>query len=154
MSLCRDILKNVWTVSVHTMKVSGVLYCFFGMYWQKQANKQTDKTHFFVFIQVWNKISMSKWWSDFNFWLNFPFIFKVFCIILCFVAHNKIHKPLQPQAFPSVSNFENYWAFIAALDLCTKQFNCLKKNKNERSICIQQKNKIKMGAQRIITAFY
>lgn len=107
----------------------------------KQTNKQTDKTHV-VSIQVWNETRVSKWWSDLNFWLNFPFMFKVFYTILCFIAHNKIHKPSQPQAFPSVSNLENDWAFIAALDPCTKQFNCLKK-KQEWEIYLHSAKKIK-----------
>lgn len=101
-----------------------------------------------------------------NLWLNFPSTFKVFCTILCFVVHNTFHKLLQPQAFPSASNLENYWAFIAALDPCTKQFNCLKKKtrmrdlfafskKSNKNGCIENNNSILLAwmAQRLAKVY-
>ncbi len=28
---------------------------------------------FLKFFQVWNNMSISKWWQNFQFWLNYPF---------------------------------------------------------------------------------
>jgi len=53
------------------MEVKGVGYCLaFDIFLNSLFVFNRTK----IFIQVWNNFRVSKWWCNFNFWVNYPLI--------------------------------------------------------------------------------
>ncbi len=78
----RKIFWRMWETAVlGTIDFHSIFFSYYGSQWcPKTAWLQTFfKITSFVFsrtkkfIQVWNYLRVSKWWQNFNFWVNYPF---------------------------------------------------------------------------------
>ncbi len=65
------LLTSIIYIFFHTMEVNGAA--------KQPVTNFLFRIYFFVFsrinkqIQVWNYMKVSKWWQNFNYWVNYPF---------------------------------------------------------------------------------
>ncbi len=74
------VLIDFYSISFSTMEVSGGQQLF--------GSLKFFRISHFVFnirnklLQVWNDTRVSKWWQNFNFWVNYTFNQTVLCVIV------------------------------------------------------------------------
>ncbi len=74
--------EQFWgTIDIHSI--------YFFLLWKSMVPQNSLVTNFFkissfvfsrtkTFIQVWNYLRVSKWWQNFNFWVNYPFNVSIY----------------------------------------------------------------------------